>query len=159
MTDNYGNKIVDAVRRIDFFRDFSDDELSQLLKVSQWIKYSHGDIIIKEGTQEKTFYVVLRGSVTIKKRMGAGGLKKTIGMLSAGQSFGEMASFITGRPRSADIIAEEETYVLRFNADDIHREQGNPQYTAILLKFYKRFAEALAERLEEADREISNPLT
>lgn len=157
MGENQEKKIAEALRKIEFFKDFTDDELARLLKITQWVRYAHGDIIIREGAAEKTFYVIIKGSVSIKKRMGAGGLKKTIATLSSGQSFGEMSSFITGRPRSADIIAEEETYVLRFNADEIHGEQTNPAYATILFKFYKKFAEVLAERLEEADREIINP--
>lgn len=150
-------KIFEALKKIAFFKEFSDDELHHLLQVTTWIKYRHGDIIIKEGATERTFYVILKGSVSIKKRMVAGGLKKTITVLSMGESFGEMSSFITGKPRTADIIAEEETYVLRFDADEIHKEQNNPKYAAILFKFYKKFAEVLAGRLEDADKEIVCP--
>ncbi|HEX8947587.1 MAG TPA: cyclic nucleotide-binding domain-containing protein [Dissulfurispiraceae bacterium] len=156
-SDDKQGKIAEALRKIDFFNEFSDTELTRLLEITQWVKYSGGDIIIQEGATEKTFYVIIKGRVSIKKRMGGVGLKKNICTLSMGQSFGEMSSFITGKPRSADIIAEEDTFVLRFNADDIHRERENPQYTAILFKFYKKFAEVLAERLEEADQEIINP--
>lgn len=155
--DGQDQKKLAALKRIAFFKEFNDDELIHLLKITEWIKYGKGDIIVKEGENEKTFYVILKGSVSIKKRIGGSGLKKTLNTVPAGESFGEMSSFITGRPRSADIITEEETYVLRFNADEIHKEQDNPKYASILFKFYKKFAEILAERLEEADREILNP--
>lgn len=148
---------IEALKKINFFSEFTNEELSHLLSLSQCVKYGQGDIIIREGAVEKTFYIIIKGTVSIKKKMGGGGLKKTIGTLSAGQSFGEMSSFITGRARTSDIIAEEETYLLRFNADEIHKEQENPRYAMILFKFYKKFAEVLAERLEEADQEIINP--
>lgn len=66
-------------------------------------------------------------------------------------------SFVTGKPRSADIVAEDETYVLRFNSEDIQREHQNPKYAPLLLKFYKKFSEILAERLEDADKRLVNP--
>ena len=155
--DDKEKMMAGALRKISFFDEFTGEELSYLLKVTQWVKFGQGDVVIREGATEKTFYVIIKGTVSIKKRMGGAGMKKTINTLSAGQSFGEMSSFITGRPRTADIIAEEETIVLRFNADDIHSEQENPRYAMILFKFYKKFAEILAGRLEEADREIINP--
>ena len=153
--DKHG-AIAEALRKIAFFNEFTDKELSHLLEITQWLKYAQGDVIIQEGAAEKNFYVIIKGKVSIKKRLGGVGLKKTISTLTPGQSFGEM-SFITGKPRSADIFAEENTFVLRFNPEDILREGGNPQYTGILFKFYKKFAELLADRLEEADQEIINP--
>jgi CRP-like cAMP-binding protein len=149
-------KIIEVLKKIPFFREFTDEDLSLLLKITQWIKFQSGDIIIKEGASEKNFSIILKGSVSIRKRTGVGAYKKTICNLSMGQSFGEM-SFVTGKPRSADIVAEDETYVLRFNSEDIQKEHGNPQYAPLLLKFYKKFSEILAERLEDADKQLVKP--
>lgn len=149
-------KIIEVLKKIPFFKEFTDGELSLLLKITQWLRFQPGDIIIKEGSSEKNFSIILKGSVSIRKRTGVGAYKKTICNLSMGQSFGEM-SFVTGKPRSADIVAEDETYVLRFNSEDIQKEHGNPQYASLLLKFYKKFSEILAERLEDADKQIIKP--
>ena len=149
-------KIIEALKKIPFLGDFTDEELSLLLKITQWLRFQPGDIIIKEGASEKNFSIILKGNVSIRKRTGVGAYKKTICNLSMGQSFGEM-SFVIGKPRSADIIAEEETYVLRFNSEDIQKEHGNPQYAPLLLKFYKKFSEILAGRLEDADKRLVNP--
>jgi CRP-like cAMP-binding protein len=149
-------KIIEVLKKIPFFREFTDEDLSLLLKITQWIRFQPGDIIIKEGSSEKNFSIILKGSVSIRKRTGVGAYKKTICNLSMGQSFGEM-SFVTGKPRSADIVAEDETYVLRFNSEDIQKEHGNPQYAPLLLKFYKKFSEILAERLEDADKQLVKP--
>lgn len=149
-------KIIEVLKKIPFFKEFTDGELSLLLKITQWLRFQPGDIIIKEGSSEKNFSIILKGSVSIRKRTGVGAYKKTICNLSMGQSFGEM-SFVTGKPRSADIVAEDETYVLRFNSEDIQKEHGNPQYASLLLKFYKKFSEILAERLEDADKQLIKP--
>jgi signal-transduction protein with cAMP-binding, CBS, and nucleotidyltransferase domain len=150
------DKIIEVLKKIPFFREFTDEDLSLLLKITQWIRFQSGDIIIKEGSSEKNFFIILKGSVSIRKRTGVGAYKKTICNLSMGQSFGEM-SFVTGKPRSADIVAEEDTYVIRFNSEDIQREQKNPRYAPLLLKFYKKFSEILAERLENADKQLVKP--
>lgn len=156
MEDAGQDKIIEVLKKIPFFGEFTDGDLSLLLKITQWLRFQSGDIIIKEGSSEKNFSIILKGSVSIRKRTGVGAYKKTICNLSMGQSFGEM-SFVTGKPRSADIVAEDETYVLRFNSEDIQREQKNPQYAPLLLKFYKKFSEILAERLEDADKQLVKP--
>lgn len=146
-------KMIEILKKVSFFSEFTDEELMLISGFMQWVKFETGDIIIKEGATEKTFFLIIKGKVAIKKKTWIGSLKKAIDMISAGQIFGEMA-FITGKPRTADIIAEEDTYVLKFNAEDVLKDES--KYANILVKFYKKFAEALSERLAKADREIVN---
>jgi len=42
-------KIIESLKKIPFFRDFTDEDLSLLLKITQWLRFQPGDIIIKEG--------------------------------------------------------------------------------------------------------------
>ncbi|HCL81095.1 MAG: hypothetical protein A2077_00155 [Nitrospirae bacterium GWC2_46_6] len=146
-------KMIEILKKVHFFSGFTDEELKLISGFMQWIKFEAGDIIIKEGMIEKTFFLIIKGKVSIKKKTWMGSLKKAIDMISAGQIFGEMA-FITGKPRTADIIAEEETYVLKFSAEEMLKDET--KYAHILVKFYKKFAEALSERLAKADRELVN---
>lgn len=146
-------KMIEILKKVSFFSEFADEDLKLISGFMQWVKFESGDIIIKEGATEKTFFLIIKGKVSIKKRTWLGSLKKAIDMISAGQIFGEMA-FITGKPRTADIVAEEETYVLRFSAEDVLKDES--KYAHILVKFYKKFAEALSERLAKADRDIVN---
>lgn len=152
--ENIGQeKMIEILRKVSFFSEFTDEDLKLISGFMQWIKFEPGDIIIKEGTTEKTFFLIIKGKVSIKKRTWLGSLKKAIDMISAGQIFGEMA-FITGKPRTADIVAEEDTYILKFSAEDMLKDEI--KYAHILVKFYKKFAETLSERLAKADRDIVN---
>jgi CRP-like cAMP-binding protein len=54
-------KIIEVLKKIPFFREFTDGELSLLLKITQWIRFQPGDIIIKEGASEKNFSIILKG--------------------------------------------------------------------------------------------------
>lgn len=146
----------DILQALSFFQEFSEDETLLVLKITDWIKIQGGELIIKEGSVERMFFLILKGSVAIKKNTGVGSSKRIINRLTAGQSFGEM-SFITSRPRSADVVAEEETFVLRFDAEVLDQQQGNPQFASILNKFYKKFSQILAERLADVSRELANP--
>jgi serine/threonine-protein kinase len=158
MEEFSSEKIIEIMKKIRFFNEFTEEELALLLKIAKWVKFEQGDLIIKEGALEKTFFIIIKGRVVVKKKKGFLPFKKTISILSSGESFGEMA-FITGSPRSADIAVEETTYALKFDSDDIQKEQGNPQYIRILFKFFKKFSATLAERLERANRELANPIT
>ena len=55
-------------------------------------------------------FVITRGSV--KVQLPENGYQRTINNLSADDFFGEM-SLLTGQPRTANVIAEEETEVLQ----------------------------------------------
>ncbi|MBF0506344.1 MAG: cyclic nucleotide-binding domain-containing protein [Nitrospirae bacterium] len=144
------NKIK-IMRTIDFFKPFTDQELPVILNTSTWLKCNHGDFILREGqTSEPSFFVILKGSVGIQKRVGATNMKKSIHRLKRGECFGEMA-VITGQPRSADAVAEEETYVLKIDADTLNKETDSFDLRSIQFKFYKAFAEILAERLAYTD--------
>jgi CRP-like cAMP-binding protein len=74
-----------------------------------------------------------------------------------GQCFGEM-SVLTGQPRSADAVVEEETYVLKIDADTLNKETDSFDFRSIQFKFYKIFSEILAQRLAMTNMLLVKPL-
>ncbi|MBT8443099.1 MAG: serine/threonine protein kinase, partial [Gammaproteobacteria bacterium] len=46
----------DILRRLRFFHDFSQDEIWELLRASDWNEYGDGDAIVREGEIEDRFY-------------------------------------------------------------------------------------------------------
>ncbi len=63
-----------------------------------------------------------------------------------GNCFGEM-SIVTGKPRSADVIAKEDTVVFKIVPDFL--EDSKEANMLIQLKFYKNFSRGLADKLEK----------
>jgi putative ABC transport system ATP-binding protein len=62
-----------------------------------------------------------------------GGEEKTLALVSAGEFFGDMAMF-TQSPRSADVVAEGDTRLLRFGAEAFRTLIGqNPAAAAPML--------------------------
>ncbi|MBF0557184.1 MAG: cyclic nucleotide-binding domain-containing protein [Nitrospirae bacterium] len=140
------NKIR-IMRATDFFKPFTDDELLMILGNSTWLRCSSGEIVLKEGeSSDLSFFVILKGSICIQKRIGGTSMKKTIDRLKRGECFGEM-SIIRRQQRSADVVAEEEAYVLKIDADTLNKQTDSFDLMSIQLKFYKAFSEILAERL------------
>jgi hypothetical protein len=140
------NKIR-IMRAIPFFSPFTDNELSIILRTSTWLRCGSGEIVLREGeSSDPSFFVILKGSICIQKRIGSSNMKKTIDRLKRGECFGEM-SVIRRQQRSADVVAEEEVYVLKIDADTLNKETDSFDLKAIQFKFYKAFSEILAERL------------
>ena len=69
-----------------------------------------GELVIKKGDPGDGLFFVLSGS--LRARLVVGFEDRTLARIPAGEVFGEMAMF-TQSPRSADVVAEEESRMLR----------------------------------------------
>ncbi len=77
-------------------------ELEAVAAAGREVTFSAGKTILKEGEPGLAFLLVLDGKVEVRK----GG--KTVAALGRGDFFGEM-TVIDDKPRSADVVAIEET--------------------------------------------------
>ena len=137
--------IIQKLRSIPTLNLFSEVDLKGILKLSKMVKYDPGEFIIKEGQYDNWMYFLITGKVGIQKR------GETINILQRkGDIFGEMG-IIDGSPRSASIIAIDETTCLAADISYMDRLEGNDRiaFTAIL---YRIFSEILASRLRAADQ-------
>ena len=48
------------LRKIDFFHDFSDEEIERFLAVSRWLKVPANTLVIREKSRERIFYILVR---------------------------------------------------------------------------------------------------
>ena len=90
----------------------SDDELEKLAKVSKVRVYAPGEAIVRRGQEGNSMFVITHGSVEVQILQGTEA--RTINTLRESDYFGEM-SLLTGEPRTATVIAVEETEVVRIN--------------------------------------------
>ena len=70
--------------------------------------YKAGEVVVQEGESAKEMFVVRSGKVAVKVH------GRTVEEVSAGGMFGEMA-LIDHSPRSATIVAEEDTVLVPIN--------------------------------------------
>lgn len=132
------------VKDLQFFNDFSDAEIWEVINASNFLEFDYGDEIITEGDIDSSFYVIVSGTVQVIK--GGRGLDE----LRPGDCFGEMG-FIAGKERTASIVATSSVAVLKVRAAFIDRVSLHCQ-----LLFHKVFLNTLVKRLSLTTTRMSH---
>jgi CRP/FNR family transcriptional regulator, cyclic AMP receptor protein len=108
-------------------------------------QYAAGEVIFSENDAGETAYIIVRGRVEVLKMLE--GKNVHLAYIGAGEPLGEMG-VIDEKPRSATVVAVEETVVRELHRDDLFQNlQEHPEVAISLLK-------VLFERLREADATI-----
>ncbi len=94
------------------FASLPPDEIIQIMNRIEPQTYSPGQIILEEGDSGDSIYFINKGHAKVVAHML--GKEIELATLSAGDIFGEVA-FLTGRPRTASIIAVDKIEVFELN--------------------------------------------
>ncbi len=134
------------IKQIPLFADLPQEQLRSLLGMLDRRSYRKGQVILREGDEGDSLFVIVSGRVRIYT-FSADGHELSYGIFGDGDFFGEMA-LLTGDPRSANAEAMEwtEVLVLRRSAFREHL-LCNPS-TAI------RVIETLSARLRETNASV-----
>jgi CRP/FNR family transcriptional regulator, cyclic AMP receptor protein len=93
-----GDRVVELLRSVSIFKGLNDKQLKSLAEAGKESSFAQGATIIEEGEPGVGFYMILSGSVEVRR----GG--KALAKLSAGNFFGEM-TLLDNMRRSADVVA------------------------------------------------------
>lgn len=113
-------------------------------------EYNDQEVIIHEGNTDKDFFKLERGAVSVR----IGG-KKIATISEPNEYFGEMAA-ITGEARSASIVSEGRSMVVRYPGDKLPETmEKNPEVAQALFRtFAKRLGETNASLVKmKAERD------
>jgi eukaryotic-like serine/threonine-protein kinase len=129
-----------TLKKLDFFKNFGELELWEVLRISNWAYYPEGTTIIREGDDTVSFFILISGEVEVRKN------SRGIAKIGAGVCFGEMSGLRkTERKRSASVVAIEDVKLIEVNEALLHQSSESCQRG-----FDKAFLEILAERLAAA---------
>lgn len=95
----------DKLADIPFFEGWTSDELEQVDRVADYVSYSAGEAMIKQGTTGYEFIVILEGGVDVTVD------GEVIATLGAGDHVGEMA-LLSNSPRNATVVAKDNVRAL-----------------------------------------------
>jgi CRP-like cAMP-binding protein len=120
-----------TLRRVKLLADFTDQQLEQFVQFMHVQRAASGSHIVKQGQEGDGMFMVLEGEVRV--RMIVGITETTLATLGPGEFFGEMSLFDYG-PRSADVLANQETVLLKISSEAFERLLKNaPQLAAPFL--------------------------
>ncbi len=104
-----GGAIIERLAAVDIFAPLSANETGVLAQAAVSHVFAPGETVIRAGEPGSSMFVVHNGRVCVQ--INESGRPRTVATLNEGDFFGEMALF-TGEPRTANVIALEETEVL-----------------------------------------------
>jgi small-conductance mechanosensitive channel/CRP-like cAMP-binding protein len=101
---------------VPMFSLLSAEERAALLKVARTVVYAAGEVVVRQGDQGGSLFVIRRGDLAVM----LAGADGRVAHLHSGDVFGEM-SLLTGEPRSATVAAENDCELLEIDADGFRR--------------------------------------
>ena len=136
-----------------FFADMSSSEIAGFIASTERRTFGEGAVVIEEGKEGRSLFIVTRGVLRVEGKGAAGGTLR-MGVLTMGDVFGEV-SFLTGKPRTATVIAETPSECLEIGAEawdgilgkyprvrkvleEVHRERARFAADAILEDLRRR---------------------
>jgi eukaryotic-like serine/threonine-protein kinase len=130
-----------TLREMSLFKDFTDIELWEILRVGEWQKQPPQTVLMREDEMGDVFYIIIEGSVSVTKN------GRLLNLIRSDDCFGEMA-YISGRvvPRSATVTAGTEVTVLKISPAQLAKLSDHCQ-----LHFNQAFLRVMADRLRMAD--------
>jgi len=128
---------ISYIKKVEVFSPLRDEEVRLLAQLARLERYAKGEIVVKEGDEGESMYIIVEGSASVVK----GG--SFITKLEKGNFFGEMA-LLTGERRSATVLADSGLLVLKIGKDEFRNILlANPDVA-------RQMSDILAERRAEA---------
>ena len=133
---------VEALRRIHFFEELTDDDLARVAKLGQRRSFAAGETLVERDTDRGGLFVMLSGRAQVE----VGGAVHDLG---PGDFFGEMA--LLGRTRrSASVTASEPVEALVI--ETIYFDPFLIQNPSVAVAILHGVVERLREVQERIDR-------
>jgi len=134
-----------TLRAMEFFAEFTDAELWEVLRISSWQDAAPGTALIRQGDAGNYFCILASGEVKVTKR------NRLLNILNTGECFGEM-SYLSRQTneRSADVISLSPSRVITIRVDDLARASDACRH-----RFDRAFMSILVERLTMANNRLT----
>lgn len=141
------------LRKLASLKEYTNSELRLLASVAPAREFTPGQALCKEGQSGQSCFLLAIGNVQIKRNFDDG--ERTLATLKAGQIVGQMA-LVDRSPRSASVIAGEDTIALELTRDVFERllKASSP----LALRFQEQIAIAGIRQLRMATQRLGTLL-
>ncbi len=138
----------DTLRKLEFFRQFTDVELWEVMRIASWRRHPRDTVLIRENDIGSSFFILIAGEVRVVKQ------ERLLNVLTAGECFGEMAYLGKQKfQRSASVVALSDIAVIEIRAETLSRASDLCRH-----HFHGAFLELLVDRLAKANVRLSQLL-
>ncbi len=162
----------DLLKSVPVFYGINDEDADLILPLTRQLQFKKGSIIINEGSEGSSMYILIEGTVKVTKAENKDS-EILIATLEAGSYFGEL-SLVDDMPRSANVIADDDCSLLHLKKRDLdsllenNLKIANIFYKNCLTETFSRFRKAIqnftfsqhilrekSETLDEINRDLS----
>jgi len=128
-----------------FLADLHEADQAVVLQYTQARLYEPGQVAVRRGEVDRSFFIISRGSFEVVVPSEG---PKRVRVLEPGDLFGEVG-FFDGLPRSADVVAVEESEALVLTQAAFQRLRLT--HPRLALRFVLDLGRILAERFRASD--------
>jgi len=129
-----------------FFAAFPQSALESLLTSTCVRTFAPKEVIVREGEPGTSLFLIENGTVEVHT-VDPKGRRLVLAELGPGEFFGEVA-VLTGRPRTATILAKEPVTVIEITREDLERIVAtHPEVREVLERFYQQRAHATVDAM------------
>jgi CRP-like cAMP-binding protein len=107
-------ELVSSLARLGIFRDFSTAELSSVAQRLDIVTFRAGELIIRTGQENNSFYIIVEGEAAVSID------DEQRGILVRGSFFGEVSALL-GEPATADILTRSPMRCLVVAANELEQ--------------------------------------
>ena len=104
---------VGVLRRMKSLSALTDAQIERFAQAMEQVRVAQWTQIVKQGDDGDTMFLILEGELRV--RLVAGGKETILATLGPGEFFGDISLFDRG-PRSADVIANVDSTILKISA-------------------------------------------
>jgi len=134
-----------------FFGGLSDARLETLVSMLVERRYEAGAVVVSEGEQGRSMYIVSAGELGVNKLRESGRMIR-LAALGPGDFFGEM-TLIEMQNRSATVVAESETILYELTAQNLYAYYKADIHAYVLV--LQNINRELCRRLRRANARIA----
>lgn len=139
----------DLFEKNPLFASLQEEEFDQLIAACARKVFSKNTIILSEGDQTDSLYIIYKGKVKVSI-IDEQGKEIILSILGPGEYFGEMTALVDGKSRSASVTTRESCTVYIITKRDFRNlVSHNPDIVFNLLR-------GSMERLREANKKIES---
>lgn len=133
---------------IPLFANLSPEEFAKVIEGTTPRSYPPGAFIVREGEKGNSIYIIVKGRAKAVTKVG--GQEVVLGVLNESDFFGEVA-FLTGRPRTADVVTVLETDLLELPGESVSALLAQyPNIRAVLESLYIKRMQITIDAMKNA---------